>query len=411
MRISTHQLQQVAINAMQEQQKKLSAVQQKVATGKKNLKPSDDPVAAAKVVNLKDTLETNEQYLDNINAARARLTLEEGILSKATDLLQRVRELAVMANNDSQTNESRAFIAEEVDQLLNELLGLANSTDSSGEFLFAGAKSRFKPFTRNEFGEFDYHGDDGQRFLQIGPRRSIATGDNGTETFRSIRDGNGDFVVLDNPGNKGSGVADPGNVVGDYKMGTYALVFEKVLPEGEHVLEEDAYLSYKVVDDSGNEILPAGERYVSGNAITFADIAISIEGEPAEGDFFVVRPSLNQDVFTTIKRLVDGLREAKSDSVSRAKLHNEVNRTLLGLDQALGNILEVRASVGARINALDGQEDINEAYMLQIREILSGVEDLDYAEAVSDLNLKLTGLEASQKAFTRVQNISLFNYI
>jgi flagellar hook-associated protein 3 FlgL len=410
MRISTQQGQQVAIDAMMEQQSKLSKVQQQVATGRKIFKPSEDPVAAAKIVNLRDTLDTNQQYQDNINAARARLTLEEGVMTNVTDVLQRIRELAVMANNDSHTNESRVFIAEEVEQLLDELLALANSTDSTGEFLFSGSKSKFKPFHQNNMGEFDYHGDDGQRFLQIGPRRNIATSDSGTAAFRAIRDGNGVFTTLDQATNRGSGIIDTGTLHGDYDQGTYAIVFEKVVPEGGHP-EVDAYLSYKVINDNQQVIVAEGTPYKSGASIEFPGVTTAIEGEPEDGDFFVIRPSLNQDVFTTIQRFVDTLQESKDSNSGRAVLHNELNRSLTGIDLALGNVLALRSNVGARLNALDGQEEINESYNLQIKTILSDVEDLDYAEAVSDLNLKLTGLEASQKAFVKIQGISLFNYL
>jgi len=83
----------------------------------------------------------------------------------------------------------------------------------------------------------------------------------------------------------------------------------------------------------------------------------------------------------------------------------------VSVDTGLGKILEVRSNVGARLNALDSQGNINESVKIQVRSILSDVEDLDYGQAVSDLNLKLTGLQASQKAFTRVQDISLFDFI
>ncbi len=413
MRISSHQAQQTAIDAMLEQQQKLSHVQKQVATGRKIFRPSDDPVAAARIVDLRDTLATTKQYQDNINAARARLSLEEGVLTNATEVLQRVRELAVMANNDSQTNESRAFIAEEVLQLRDELLSLANSTDSNGEYLFAGSKSHDKPFIRNEKGEFDYHGDNTQRMIAIGPRRHIATSDTGTAAFRQVRDTGNGFIVLDSPRNTGTGIATAGNTVGDYDRGTYAIVFEEFGPAGEAdtASAATAYLSYKVIDSRGNVVVPAGKPYVEGGAIEFAGIATSIEGKPEAGDFFVIRPALNQDAFTTIDRLAETLQQEHGSPASRARLHNEINRALVGLDQALGAVLEVRANVGARLNALDNQESVNEAYKLQIREILSGVEDLDYSEAVSELNLKLTGLQASQKAFSRVQGISLFNHL
>ena len=116
-------------------------------------------------------------------------------------------------------------------------------------------------------------------------------------------------------------------------------------------------------------------------------------------------------MFATIQSFVDALRVGRGTPGDHAQLHNEVNRVLASMDVALGRTLEIRANVGARLNALDSQENINETVKIQVKEILSDVEDLDYSQAVSELNLKLTSLQASQKAFTRVQDISLFDYL
>ena len=406
MRISTHQAQQTAINAMIEQQNELSKVQQQVATGKKISKPSDDPVAAAKVVNLREIMGTTEQYQENIQAARARLNLEEGVLRNVTDVIQRIRELTVNINNDSLTSQDRSFIAEEVEQLLDEMFNLSNSTDSTGEFLFSGSKTRFRPFSRNNEGGFDYNGDDSQRFLQISAQRQIATSDSGSDIFRNIKDGNGYFTILDNPDNKGVGVISPGNLTGEFELGTYAIIFSKQIQA-----DGSKDITYKVMNDKNEVVVPEGTPYKEGNTITFKGVNTFLDGEVESGDFFIVRPSQNQDMFTTIYSLVDSVKGLTGEAKDRTGLHNEVNRTLLSMDRSLENVLEARAAVGARLNALDGQEDINSSYIIQIKENLSDVEDLDYSEAVSDLNLKLTGLEASQKAFTRVQGISLFNYL
>ncbi len=406
MRISTHQSQQVAIDAMLEQQKKLSTVQHQVATGRRITRPSDDPVAAARILNLRDTLDSTEQHQVNIAAARTHLTMEESVLENVTSILQRVRELTVQGNNDSLTPQDRSFVAEEINQLNAELFNLANSTDSNGDFMFSGSRNRFRPFNRSSEGGVEYHGDDSQRFLLIGPQRQIAINDSGTDVFRSIRDGNGEFAIFESPRNRGNAIIAPGNTTGDFVDGHYAIVFSRVEhPDGSREL------SYKVTDENGEVIIPEGTPYEPGDAIIFRGVNTYVEGEPEDGDFFVVRPSENQDMFTTIDRIVLALKGVDGDSRDHAGLHNEMNRALVGLDQALGNVLEIRATVGARLHALDGQEEINESYKLQIKEILSRVEDLDYSKAVSELNLKLTGLEASQKAFTRVQGISLFNYL
>ncbi|VAW97466.1 hypothetical protein MNBD_GAMMA23-935 [hydrothermal vent metagenome] len=406
MRVSTNQTQDVAINAMLEQQEKLSKVQKQIATGKRIFKPSEDPIGAARVVDLRNILQTNGQYQKNIDAARARLTVEESIMGNATGILQRVRELAIAANNASQTNETRNFIAEEVDQLLEEILDMANSTDGSGDYLFAGSKINFRPFVNNANGEYEYQGDDTQRSLQIGPKRTIATSDSGNFVFRSIKDGNTEFTALENKTNTGSAIIDPGSVTGRYDGGTYAIIFDK-----QESIDPNEPTTYKVMNANNEEVIPAGTVFVEGANIEFNGVRVFVEGEPNAKDFFVIRPSENQDVFTTLKNFVDTLRIPRGDPKQNADLHNEINRTILGIDNSLGRVLEIRSNTGARLKALDAQESINIDYNLQIKEILSGIEDLDYAKAVSELNLKLTGLQASQKAFTRVQGISMFDYI
>jgi flagellar hook-associated protein 3 FlgL len=333
-------------------------------------------------------------------------TLEESVLGDVTNIYHRIRELAIQANNASQTNETRSFISEEVDQLLEELIGLANSSDSTGEFLFSGNKGRFKPFAKNSDGGFDYHGDDGRRFIQIGPKRQIPVNDSGSDIFREIRDGNGKFTALESPNNRGTGVIDPGVVTGNYDLGTYAIVFDT--QETNHPNDP---LTYSVVDDKGNIIVEPGQIFESDNAIEFQGVHTFIKGTPEAGDFFVIRPSFNQDIFTTLSQFVDELRIGRGSEADKAQLNNVINRVIVAMDVALGKTLEVRANVGARLNAMDSQEDINESVKIQVRKILSDVEDLDYAKAVSELNLKLTGLQASQKAYTRIQDISLFEYL
>lgn len=406
MRISSNQFEQTAVNSMLDQHAKLSKVQEQVATGRKVSKPSEDPVAASKVVKLGDVIRNVEQFQHNITTARARLTMEEGVLASSVDAYHRIRELVIQANNDSQTNETRGFIAEEMSQLLEELVGLANSTDSNGEFIFSGNKGRFKPFTRNNEGGFDYHGDDGQRFVQIGPRRQIAVNDSGSHIFRQIRDGNGKMTALEGLNNKGDAVIDPGVTTSGYDGGTYAIVFNHAAS-----VDPNEPITYSVVDDAGNTIVPPGQQYQSDSTIEFRGIQTFIRGMPQDGDYFVIRPSYNQDIFTTIQNYIKELRTAHGDESAHALLHNHSNRFLNNMDQALGRVLETRANIGSRINAMESQESINDSLTIQIKQILSEVQDLDYGEAVSRLNLKMTGLEASQKAFARVQGISLFDYL
>lgn len=401
MRISTNQLQQQGINSMLEQQGKLSKTQLQVSTGRRILTPADDPAAASQVLGLTQQKEVTAQYQANADAARARLSLEESALVGVGDLLQRVRELAVQANNAPLSNSDRASIAQEVRQRLNELLSLSNTKDGNNEYLFAGYQGLTQAFTPNAAGSFDYNGDEGQRYLQIGSNRQVAVGDSGTSVFRTIRNGNGIFTTQENAANTGTGIIDPGTVNGTFVPDTYTLAFIQVLPTDP--------VTYTVTGVASG--LVASGTYTSGSSISFNGVQTSVTGTPANGDNFSVTPSANQDIFTTVQNFARGLETAISTPAGQAHFNNTMNRTLIDLDRSLDNVIDIRTRVGSRLNAIDSQKDFNDSFKLQLQETLSNLQDLDYAEAVSRLNLQITGLQAAQQAFVKIQGLSLFNFL
>ena len=410
-RISTKQLHTTAIDSMSNQYKKLSKTQQQVATGKKIFKPSEDPVSASRIVNMKDTISAVEQHQSNINSAKARITLAEGVMANITELLHRVRELTIQANNDSQSESTRSFMADEISQIQRSILSLANTTDSNNEYLYSGSLSHFKPFARNEAGNFEYYGDETQREVQISRNRRMAVDDPGSAVFREIKNGNGYFNIMNGPENMGAGIIDPGRASGDYIEDTYAIIFNQSFePYAENKFGLDLPLTYSVVDSKG-AVLKTGVPFESGDEIEFNGVHTSIKGIPMDGDYFVVSPSQNQDMFQTLQNLIDALLSKTPDANDKVGFHSAMNRSIADLTQALDNILLTQGKIGSRLNALESQEIINVTYLVQMREILSGIEDLDFAEAVSRLNLELTGLEASQKSFTKIQDLSLFRFI
>src|SRR5690606_33862678 len=110
-------------------------------------------------------------------------------------------------------------------------------------------------------------------------------------------------------------------------------------------------------------------------------------------------------------RLADALDAPVTSEAGRARLNNAVNRALATLDQGLERLLDVRASVGARLKSVESQRNINEDVLLQLQTNLSDVEDLDYAEAISRFNLQQTTLQAAQQTYVQVQRLSLFNFL
>ena len=400
MRMSSVQIFQQGVSAILNQQSNVARTEQQLATGRRILTPADDPVAAAQVLDITQDLELVDQYQRNGNLAEGQLALEDTILSDVGNVLQRVRELVVQANNASQGPETRAGIATEIKARVDELLALANTRDATGEYIFAGYQADSQPFSR-QGGGFSYAGDDGQRFLQLGSGTQVAVRDSGRAVFGSIPTGNGTFTVDADGANGGTAVAGETSVVSSFAADQYTIEFSQPLP-GDPV-------TYQVLD-SGLGVVSSG-NYEDGDSISFAGVSVSFSGAPADGDSFTVAPSLKQDMFSLVQGIADELNAAGASAPDIAGLNNALGQALSGIDQAIGKTLQVRADVGVRLAQVDSQLNINDQFNLQLQETLADVQDLDYAEAISRFNIQLTALQAAQQAYARMYEFSLFNYL
>lgn len=397
MRISTLGMFRQGLSSMQELQSISARTQEQIATGKRILSPSDDPISASRSLKLRDSLSRFEQFDRNSNMARTRLQDEEVALKGVNDVLQRVRELALQANNATQSNESRAMIAIEMRQHLDGLVQLANQKDGNGRFLFAGNLDETTPVVVSA-GNYAYNGDQGQRQIQIGETRTVIDGDSGADVFFRIRQGNGTFVVDVPLANAGSGVVGDSSVVDSAQYDGTQYTVQFIDPA-----------NYEV-RDSSNAVISTGS-YSPGESIGFQGIEFSIDGSPAAGDEFITAASPQQDIFSSIQQLIAAVETTSNDDVSRAAMNNGINRGLDNVDQAIGNILTIRTQVGARLTAIEHQADSNDGFALTLQQMIGELEDLDYAEAISRLSFELGVLEAAQQSFVRTQSLSLFNFL
>ncbi len=398
MRISTKQLFTKSVGAMLEQQHKLGKTQQQVASGKRVLTPADDPTAAVQGLKLAETIALTQQYQANAGRVRDRLSLEESALNNVGNVMQRVRELTVQAGNSTLSKDDRNAIAAEVRQRLDELVGIANTRESNGDYLFAGHQSKTLPFSANGAGGFVYAGDDGQRLAQIGPGRQVVSADSGHDVFRTIANGNGTYAVFDAAANTGSGVINPGSVTNPsaWVADTYTISFTTAT-------------TYEV-SDGGGTVISTG-TYSDGAQIAFQGIQVSVSGVPQTGDAYTVQPSVKQDLFTSVQNLVDNLESYDASAAGFARYGNAMNRILTDIDGGMEHIFTQRSGVGARLNAIDSQQQLNDSHVLLMQTTKAELQDLDYAEAVSRLQLQLVGLQAAQQAFAKVQGLSLFNFL
>ena len=437
MRLSTSMMYELGMRSVQRPQADQLELQQKISTGRRVAKPSDDPIAAAAVIGLNQAKSVNQQYATNAANAQAMLSLEVDALADVTRVLQDMKTLLVRANNPVLQNQDRATIAAEVRVLYDELLGISNRTDGNDQYLFSGYQGATPPFAESSPGVVEFAGDEGQRTLQIGPQRRVAVSDSGDEVFRRMRGGNGTFVTRADDLNSGTGAVQPGTVRNltaweSSPSHDFTLRFHNdgAVPPSitydivRHTVPGDVGVS--MLTNAAPGAGPYARTYVSGNTIDLqrlatdppaaptwdAGIQLDITGAPGAGDTFDIRRSETKDVFTTAYELRERLGNAMPiGGAARALYDSEMNEISSSLDSAMSHILTIRASTGVRSRELDGAQSTSQDLGLRYEEDLARLQDLDYAEALSQLAQKQFGLEAAQKSYVAVTSLKLFDFI
>ena len=399
MRISSIEQFQQGIDSILNQQAKLNQTQLQLATGKKILKPSDDPAVATQLLNLSSLKANNLQYDRNINTALNELELQESVLASSGNVLQRVRELVIQANNATQSPQTREAIADEISNLADELLQLANTKSPSGEYIFAGYNSRTPAFAKSDAG-FVYQGDQGQRLLQVSEDTQLAVRDNGADVFQGMTTGDGRFLLETPVSNTGDGLVKMSSTI-DAISDNYTITFIQTNP-GDPLL-------YSVSGEDTGAV--ATGTFAPGEAINFNGISIEIVGAPVNDDSYQINRSVRQDVFQSVQAIASALLAGTETGAKSSKLVNDLGQSISTMDQALEHLQSRRTIVGNRLQALDTRASENADGLLRLERQTSELNDLDFAEAVSRLNLQTTALQAAQQSYIKIQGLSLFNYL
>ena len=186
MQISTGLLFDRASAQMSALQNDLAKSQAQVSTQKQVLTPSDAPDQAAVITRLKSLIGKQESYSKTLDSVQARLNNEATSLSSASDILIRIKELAIQVNNGTNGDIGRTVIATEMKGLRDQLLSLGNSTDATGNYVFSGTKVRTVAFQENAAGTVSYGGDQTEISVAVGEHRTVAINRPGTQAFVSV---------------------------------------------------------------------------------------------------------------------------------------------------------------------------------------------------------------------------------
>lgn len=407
MRLSTQWMFQQSLGTMMSQQSALAAAQNQVSTGRRINAASDDPAGAGRIVSLNHILAANAQYTANIDAASTRLDTSQSTLNAVNALYDSARDLTLQALNGSLADSDRQAIAVQLGQMRDQLLQLANTTDATGQALFAGTSSSSVPFVKNADGSVGYLGNDAQPRASIGAGLTVTTGESGANLFMALPTGNGRFTAVAPAGNGGTLVVGE-NAVSD------PVAFDAAIDAagGSYTVSFDGAGHWSALDAGGNPLLdaggnPVGGTYADGGSISFNGFTMSLDGEPAAGDTVSVTAGGQQNVFQTFDAMIAAL-DPTVDPTARV---NALNRQLESIDQAQASVARAEVDIGGRSNAIAAQRAAYQDLSVTYQSTLSDTRDVDVYQAISQLSIQSTALQASQQVFAQVKSLSLFNYL
>ncbi len=404
-RIATAHSYDNTISALQKRQNEISQQQERISTGKRVLRASDDPVAAVMAEAARNRQDRAAFDQRSIEASRTSLSQVESALGDATDLIQQVRELFIAAGNGTFTHREHLDLAKQIEGLRDELLSVANSTDTSGRTLFGGLGGSSIPFVEVQGPSGSGVNFQGQRGQEAATSTSLPQSVDGHAVFMRVPPGNGVFVPSLAAGNTGSVHSDIGEITNPAALTghDYSISFTDV---GGGAFE------YTVTDVTAGTPVPGhvGQPFQSGMQIAFDGMAVQLNGLPAGGDSVdLTAVTDSTDIFQVMQDAIDALRS--SDVTTGAMLTQSVGNATSELDAGLDRIMQARSAAGAWLNRADSTDTILGDRQAALQGEISSLEDIDLVAAISDFQTQQLGLQAALQSYAQVQRLSLFQYI
>lgn len=518
MRISSTQFFQTGLNSINTQQADLLHLYQKIGSGQRMVTPADDPLAASQAINLSQSQSLNNRFAANREAAMRSLGTTENALDTTTNVMQSIKTRLVEAANGTLSDTDRATLSSVLKDSRDALLGLANTTDGNGQYLFSGSRGNAPAYVEVN-GNVVYQGDKVQRKVQVDQTRQLPGTDVGSDIFGRAAPGTSLYLTRAGDANTGTGtvgapaITDPRGVnVGktftieftaadkytvktldalgndtfvdangapsatavefDYtagettqltlpggvqvKVGGQPAVGDTFVAEPANTAEfvasattggagvtvgsarvtdyaqvndnygyrltftSDSAYNLEIYDVSapGTALETSSGTFVPGEENTIDlpyGMQVKLTGTPANGDVFNVEPAeptsrTDLNIFETLDAIILELEKPTNNNPEQAaRLANTMATAMQRVDVVYNNVLTVRSSVGARMNEIDSLNANGEQRSLGYSKELSRLEDLDYYEAITQMQLRTTAMEAASQAFRKIQSLGLFN--
>lgn len=407
MRISTGQLYDRSIRAVLDNQDDLSDVQQQLSTGKKLLRPSDDPVGSAQVIRLTEEIDLINQYNKNNNLLTNSIEQEETILGNVTDNIQRARQLMIQAGNGILDVDDRKAIAIEIGQIRDQIFDAMNSQSANGEYIFAGYQSATPAFsyTAGASGnKYAFEGDEGLNEIRISNTFSLAMNNSGQTVFEDV------YARLDSQITSSSGVASASTRISTQNEFDqfHSQNYDPVVAANNEFQISISAADQVTITNVGTGAVVGTQPFTSGEPFEFKGQEFTIEGVVGDTVNYALQKPEKKNIAETLNDFYISLND---ENISDKDYAQAISDALIGVDNSLTSIADSISLLGGKLNVAQSVFASNLDLEISNKTARANIEEVDYAEAVSELSKQEAALQAAQATFAKVTGLSLFDYI
>jgi flagellar hook-associated protein 3 FlgL len=407
MRISTGQLYDRSIQSVLDNQADLSDIQRQLSSGKKLLRPSDDPVGSSQVIRLTEEIDLIAQYKKNSNLLTNSLEQEETVLSSVNDAVNRARVLMIQSGNGIVSADDRKAIAIEIGQIRDQIFDLMNSRNPSGEYIFAGFQSASPAFSFDASAsgnKYSFEGDSGENKIRVSDTVSLQMNNSGQSVFEDVF-ARFKTTITGSVGAVSSSLEVQGQTAFDkFHKNNY----DAVNPANNQFQVSILSATQAQITNVGTGAVIDTVDFSSGSGFLFNGLEFNIEGTIGDTVDFQLENPEKKNIAETLNDFVNALN---NEDISDGNFDEALADALVGVDNGLTSLISAISEIGGRGNVAGSVLASNLDLEIANKSARSNIEEVDYAEAVSELSRQETALQAAQATFARVTGTSLFDFI
>jgi flagellar hook-associated protein 3 FlgL len=402
---------------------------QTISSGKQLNAPSDNPAQIAQDLALRTSIAQQQQSSRNIQNASAQLTTVDGALSALTDVMQKARAIAVQAGSGMESPTQRQALASQVDSLLQQSIGIAN-TKYSGKYVFAGTAAPSTPpvtTTGHPISNVLFNGNSGAQSEQLANGASIVTSVTLQQAFNyNAPDGSPDvFQTLINLRDtlaKGTVTSESASAVNATNtafaaatpINSAGILRTPLTPDANGNV--DVQITSPQAPNGVTIAIPAGSTVSAVVAAINAQSGVT--GVTASFDYRQQQLSLTSasggfqitDAASAGAPAPGNFVEAFGLQ-SQADLTTDTSRQLGDIDRATQTLLTSRATLGGSLQSLSALGQSTDSQVVNDTKVQSGIEDADIAKVISQFSQTQTALQAAYGTTTRLESKTLFDYL